>query len=443
MITLCILLFSVSFLIWILSRKIFLPSSAFCGGWAVGITAALYSASQGELPEIGESGQQLISNAMYGAMTGGLISAAWIRFRKGQLHLELTRINEARLAKAMICIFIASLVFALLQWRSFGYPFELSEIRFLHVQQQNSMGIRAANYLGTLIGVFTAIYGYKAVSKGENLMEASIKIWIFQMPLGLITGGRSWLVMPLVFVIFPILFLFSAKQVWRLMSKNLTQILIIFCVFAVAFSYMGYLRLRDNIMGNSITLRESSSSVRNYLGIPVSAVGSYAEVALATGPHYGALSFEFFGKQLSRLGMIDTVDWLYGARQDVSRNLDDRLGSTHSSCIPRFVGDFGVTLLPYITALFILIADWIFFMILRRGLMGYFISLQIWVAAAFAFQEFNPSSGGFWIGIASAYFIAVLFTSEGRFIQKYIPGLRPVLGRPKVADKSIVLATKT
>jgi oligosaccharide repeat unit polymerase len=437
MLYLSLLLGIASLLIWTVSKRSFLPSSGFCVGWSVGLVAAIYGASQGELPEIGELGQQLISEAMFGAMAGGLISAAWIRFREDHAHLALTRIDETRLAKAMIWVFLISALFAILRWRSFGYPTTISEIRFLHVQEQGTMGIRLENYLGIIIGVFTAIYGYKAVSHGDNLLKVSILVWIFQMPLGLITGGRSWLVMPLIFVVFPILFLFSAKQAWRILKSNLTTILIILSIFVTAFSYLGFARLRDNLMGKSITLQESGGSVRNYLGVPIAAVGPYSEVAIASGPYYGALSFEFFGKQLSRLGLIDTLDWIYGAREDVSKNLDNRLGSTHSSFIPRLVGDFGVGLLPYITALFIFLADWIFVVFLRRGLMGYFIALQIWVSAVFAFQEFNPSSGGFWIAIASAYFIAILFTSEGEIIQRYFPGFRPVTGNGKAKGRRI------
>lgn len=412
-------------------------------GWGVGIPAAAWMGSIDMLPAITPLAASLIFRLHCGAFIGFFLGSIVYRSSARRSHPPMLIRKENDLVVVghitnvtIILAFLASLGQLYYRTSVMGVDVtDLAVVRESYVESQGSIGQRIIFQILIVTAWIPALFALEDVRDGV-IRTRRLAIFLAAAGLGgLTTGGRGWIIAPLVTYTISLFCALDGRGAWKRAIHSGWRLrylgVLASSLFVIVLVFRSYERgsLTQAIAEERIKpWSESSLSVLpiiTYFGIPISAIDPYAQIAETWSPTKGSMSLGWISKQLYRVGVYDRnydEEYLILARQIVRSNYDDRLASTHATIVPRLVGDFGVVGVAPAMCVLAFATTCLGIALRNRGFLLHLIAISCLQFGGFwLFQDFLLFAGSSILGVfwaAAAYFVLRLSSGNKLFYSK-------------------------
>jgi hypothetical protein len=287
------------------------------------------------------------------------------------------------------------------QMGGWGALFDVSAVRqsFLqtvYLQETLPPMVRLTTHLALFLSLVPFLLALQDALEGRFRWQRLAVWWLLAAPGGYATGGRAWIIaVPLTYAAtwFAVTSLHAAAGVLRRHGAALAAgaAAIIFL-----FSSIQLARVRDEAV-TVFEVRQHAEwhdrvpvvkPILYYFAMPTLAIVEYADFVEARPRTHGALTAPFVAAQLGRFGIgAGNADYLFSleGRQHAGRGPDPIFAVTHSTAVPRLLGDFGRQLYAPVFGALAAAVQYLFLLFRRAGIIRRLLAVQLLLY------------GGFWV----------------------------------------------
>jgi hypothetical protein len=411
---------SSSVLIYLLVGRWITPALLYWIGWTLGIGAAESLSGDGLIPVFVDHSRELILRLHVGAAAGFVLGALlyavvcevsrtgsgpWMPERADRLYLSSRVVGGA-----IILQFSLGVVSLAVRLREIGgvsglatlVDIRQSYLRSAYMVETLPPLVRLASHVEVALSIFPFLFALQDALDRKIRWKRMLIWWVAMIPGGLSTGGRGWIISSVTMYAFSYVVVGGALVHWALVRTWLIRGVAALLLLAGLFSFIEHVRTRDTGSAAFFAASETGrwhdrvvafKPVLYYLAMPSLAVAAYADIAEAEPRRFGgSLTFPFVAEQLHRIGYLDrnpTFEFFRMAREVAFLSPEPILGFTHSTLVPRMVGDFGRAAYPYVMVGLALLIQLLFLLCLRGGAIARLVAVQLALYGGFwVFQDF-------------------------------------------------------
>jgi hypothetical protein len=394
-------------------------------GWIAASLCAYLLGLWDAMPELTDFSHQLVARASLGAFVGfavGSIAASVLQRRNPVRSTGPAYVfaRGSRLSRnLLVAYYIACLAYFL--YRYFGVGMQgadLQDVRLSYLENRTTIGQRIFNQVLIIGAVLPVVFGLDDAKRGKINVNRIIHFTIASGIAGIMTGGRAWLLTGLASYAISYVMVVDGRGVMKHAIGALWRMRALIVGVVALFALIWLYREEQDITVTDKYKEEVGMSVYQkklglypiiyYSGTPLSALDAYGRIVLEWSPTLGGLTAPLVSQQLVKVGIIKNswIDlYMTQARTDVYFGVDTRIGSTHATAIPRFLGDFGID--GMIVALAGITALCQYFAIVYRGTTVFahtMAVLAVQFGGLWMFQDFMLFESGvalqvFWAGV--------------------------------------------
>lgn len=319
---------------------------------------------------------------------------------------------------------------------------DVAELRADFLDSQYNTGQRILVHITQLYAAVPALFALDdAQEKRVRVKRLAVFLAVTSVG-GFTSGGRGWVIAPVLMYLFPYLCAIDGKESWRKAAYAIWQFRYILVLMVGLFSAMLFLRgkgsekVEERVREqNTLPWYQRDLGVQpflTYFGTPTCAISAYSDYVEPWAPAYGGMSLGWFSSNLTKIGVykIAYADaYLVDARNYVRDSVDYRISSTHATIVPRLLTDVGRGGIMWAMAGLMLVCELIYVRLRNRGFILHLIASGcVQFGGFWVNQDLMLFSGGIVLPIFWAYIFMKAFRKELR-------------GSMPIASRAIQLAT--
>jgi len=408
--------------IWVsrlLNRTLVSATTVFWVAWTGFLIAAWYSEWTELIPAISERATQLVELAEAGVAVGCLVGSFLAgRIAPSPQHFDAPvdrGISQRQLNLAMMVIAATGMAYLFETLSKTGWNIQtlLFDVRIQYVTEGLTPLGRFSEYFCELSLPLAIFLARRDAGSGIRIMPI-VWLTLANSPNGFATGGRGYLMTPLLYYTFAYLSATRGKRKLGSVMKRFRmparragfRIAIGMTAFAAVFTIIG--EARWGATSDKPFYVRAVNTVMEYPASAISSVYQYSDVYSDRGGN-GRFIVEWPAVQLERFGVFstDTRKDEDAARRDVMMEYGS-VNNCPPTIIPFLIGDFGQQLMPVYFAVIMAIAQFITVRPDIRGFFAHSVTAMALAGVFFTIQAnmlFAPSHclGLMWAGLMMLY----------------------------------------